>query len=147
MRYWGYFIGKLAVAAGVMYGAWLLMLAMLPEPVVFMKVRMGGAAQDLTWTFAYLFYWLGCTAILFLVVWDQRRRCRTCLRKLRMPVHSGNWGLALLFAPPKTESICPYGHGTLVSPDTHTSTAQPTNWAEHGDMWEELEQYDSHSRR
>jgi len=146
MRYWAYFIGKLAAGAGGMYGVWLLMHALLPEPVVFMRVKMEGLAQDLTWTTAYLLFWLACTALLFGIIWDQRRRCRTCLRRLRMPVESGNWSLALLFAPPKTESICPYGHGTLVSPDTHTSTAQPTNWAEHGDMWEELEQHDSRGR-
>ncbi len=140
MRYWGYLAGKLAATAGGMYGIWLLMLVVLPEPIVFMRVRMGGFAQDLTWTSAYLLFWLASAAALFVVFWDQRRRCRTCLRKLRMPVNTGNWGLALLFAPPKTESICPFGHGTLVSPDTHTSTAQPENWAENGDMWDELAQ-------
>jgi hypothetical protein len=141
MRYWSYFIGKLIAGGTVMFAIWRLMRAFLPEPVIFMRVRMGGFAQDLTWTLAYLAYWLLAAGVLFFVIWDQRRRCRTCLRKLRMPVHSGNWGLALLFAPPKTESICPFGHGTLASPETHTSTAQPTNWEEHGDIWEELEHY------
>ena len=143
MRYWGYLLGKLVAATGGMYLIWIAMHAFLPDPVVFMRVRMGGFGQDLTWTTAYLLFWLLGAAALFIVIWDQRRRCRTCLRKLMMPVNSGNWGLALLFAPPKTESICPFGHGTLVSPDTHTSTAQPENWAEHGDIWDELEQIGS----
>lgn len=146
MRYWSYFAAKLAAAGAAHYGLWLLMRAALPEPIIVMRVRMGGFAQDLTWTLAYLAYWLLAAGVLFFIVWDQRRRCRSCLRRLRMPVNSGNWGLALLFAPPKTESICPFGHGTLASPETHTSTAQPANWEEHGDMWAELEQWDHKGR-
>ncbi len=146
MRYWGYFIGKLAGAAVGMYALWLAMQALLPEPVEFMRVKMGGFTQDLTWTLAYLLYWLLACGVLAFVVWDQRRRCRICLRRLRMPIHTGNWGLALLFAPPQTESICPFGHGTLASPETHTSTAQPESWERHGDMWEELEQMDQRPR-
>lgn len=146
MKYWGYFAGKLAASGIAMYAIWLAMHALLPEPVVFMKVRMGGFAQDLTWTIAYMLFGLSAVGMLFFVVWDQRRRCRTCLRRLRMPVNTGNWSLALLFAPPKTESICPYGHGTLASPETHTSTAQPACWEEHGDIWEELEHLDPRGR-
>jgi len=146
MKYWGYFAGKLAAAAAILYGVWVAMHLLLPEPVVFMRVRMGGFAQDLTWTVAYLLFWLGVAGAVFFVVWDQRRRCRTCLRRLMMPVNSGNWSFALIFAPPKTESICPYGHGTLASPDTHTSSAQPTSWEEHGDIWEELEHLDPRGR-
>lgn len=146
MRYWGYFSGKLLAAAAGMYFLWLAMHALLPEPVIFMRVRMGGFAQDLTWTLTYLLYWLMAAGVLAFVVQDQRRRCRICLRRLRMPINTGNWGLALLFAPPKMESICPFGHGTLASPETHTSTAQPENWEKHGDMWAELEQMDHRGR-
>lgn len=146
MRYWGYFIGKLLAGAAGMFGLWKLMHALLPEPVIFMRVRMGGFAQDLTWTLAYLLYWLLAAGLLAFAIWDQRRRCRICLRRLRMPINTGNWGLALLFAPPKLESICPFGHGTLASPETHTSTAQPPNWEEHGDIWAELEHMDQRGR-
>ncbi|NWF82495.1 MAG: hypothetical protein HXY18_01545 [Bryobacteraceae bacterium] len=146
MRYWGYFIAKLLVGAAGMLALWKLMHALLPEPVIFMRVRMGGFAQDLTWTLAYLLYWLLAAGLLAFAIWDQRRRCRICLRRLRMPINTGNWGLALLFAPPKLESICPFGHGTLACPETHTSTAQPANWEEHGDIWAELEHMDQRGR-
>ena len=53
---------------------------------------------------------------------DQRARCRTCLRRLDLPVHMGVLG-ASLFDPIGIESICPAGHGALYEPDTPTSDA------------------------
>ena len=46
-------------------------------------------------------------------IWDQRYRCRVCLRRLRMPVETGSWSRMLQFGRPRIEYICPYGHGTL----------------------------------
>lgn len=70
-------------------------------------------------------FWLIAASFVYLIVWDQKGRCRTCLRRLRMPVESGSWSKATLFNPPRTESICPYGHGTLEQPEVHTSGKRP----------------------
>ena len=50
--------------------------------------------------------------VIWLAICDQRYRCRTCLRRLRMPILTGDW-THILLGPPRTEYICPFGHGTL----------------------------------
>ena len=62
---------------------------------------------------------------LYLIVWDQRYRCRVCLRRLRMPIETGSWSRILLFGRPQIEYICPYGHGTLREDDLHISGCRP----------------------
>jgi hypothetical protein len=146
VKYWSYFAVKLALAAGIMRAVWQLMFLLLPEPETFLRQKVSRFPQDLSWTTAFLLWWLLSIALIFLVVWDQRRRCRECLRLLRMPVEHGNWGLALLFAPPRMERICPFGHGTLEEPEVHVSSTQGAEWRRHGDMWEELDELESRRR-
>ena len=51
--------------------------------------------------FAYLMVWfLLCAGALYLIVHDQRYRCRTCLRRLRMPIGTGSWGQMLQLGRP-----------------------------------------------
>jgi hypothetical protein len=73
----------------------------------------------------------------WLVIWDQRYRCRTCLRRLRMPIQTGNWTHVLLGAP-RTEYICIYGHGTLKVAELQITGRQQPDWEPHEDMWKEL---------
>lgn len=55
-----------------------------------------------------------------------------------MPVLLGSWNY-IIFSPPKTEYICPFGHGTLQVPELKISGKQPDDWREHGeDIWKEL---------
>ena len=58
-------------------------------------------------------WFLLCCRHLYLIIWDQRYRCRVCLRRLRMPIETGSWSRMLQFGRPRIEYICPYGHGTL----------------------------------
>jgi hypothetical protein len=143
VKYWSYFAAKLALAAAVLRAVWVVMYAVMPEPETFLKQKVSRFAQDLPWTTALLLFWLFSLALIFLAVWDQRRRCRVCLRLLRMPVERGNWSLATLFAPPRMERICPFGHGTLEEPEVHGSTTTGSEWRPHGDMWQELEELES----
>jgi hypothetical protein len=145
-RYWWYLAAKSAVAAGLLYLVWLGMNILLPEPQTFMRQRVSRFPQDLQWTAALLGYWLLCIGAAYLIVWDQQRRCRTCLRRLRMPVQKGSWSMATLFSPPKLESICPYGHGTLAEPEVHTSGSPPKEWREHENIWKELEHLEQERR-
>lgn len=142
MRYWAFLIAKLAAAALLLRGLWLLMNALLPEPEIFLYTRLPRFPNDLPWTAALLLFWLTGVALVFLAVWDSRRRCRVCLRRLRMPVESGSWSRAILFSPPRVTSICPYGHGTLDVPEVHVSGQNPAEWHAHGDIWRELEELD-----
>jgi MacB-like periplasmic core domain len=68
---------------------------------------------------------------------DQQNRCRVCFAHLRMPVHSGRWS-SLVLDRPRTESICPFGHGTLYVPGTRLLDLDAVNWTSHDDMWREL---------
>ncbi len=58
-------------------------------------------------------WFLLAAGTLYLIIRDQRYRCRVCLRRLRMPVETGSRGFMLQLGRPRTEYICLYGHGTL----------------------------------
>lgn len=140
MKYWSYFCAKLAVAGGLLWAVWLAIMRWIPEPDTFLYYRVG-RLQDLRWTLVIFGFALLCVGAAYLIVLDQQHRCRVCLRRLRMPVNEGSWGYSLL-RPPRTESICPFGHGTLDEPEIHLEGTIPTKWKQHGDIWEELERYE-----
>src|SRR5438105_662687 len=122
MRYWGYLAAKLVAGAGVAYGLQFAIQTFAPKPdPVVIDVRPEPFLHDLTYTFIMLFYFLCCLGILYVIILDQRYRCRTCLRRLRMPVVKGSWTHVLLLGPPRTEYICTYGHGTYTVQDLQIS--------------------------
>jgi hypothetical protein len=140
MRYWGYFAAKLAVAGSALYGALLGINSIWPveqNPPALAPLRDG--PELLLYNLLIMGWVLACAGALFLAVADQRRRCRTCLRRLRMPVLTGSWGRLLLSGHPHTEYICPYGHGTLEEDELRITGAPPGKWtARSGDLWKEL---------
>jgi hypothetical protein len=88
---------------------------------------------------ALMVWFLFGAGMLYLIVYDQRYRCRVCLRRLRMPVETGSRGFMLQMGRPRTEYICPYGHGTLKQEEFQTSGLENPEWTAHsGDMWDEL---------
>src|SRR6266545_7810493 len=138
MRYWSYFAGKLVTAATVLYG----LLALLnwvwpPAPRLFsyLPPRFG---YDLGYTISVLVWFLLCTGALYLAIWDQRYRCRVCLRRLRMPVETGSWSRMLQLGRPRIEYICPYGHGKLNVAELQISGRENPEWTQHEDLWDEL---------
>lgn len=139
MKYWAFFAGKLGLIWGI---AFLLKMALhLAVPVGVVARRYGHQpfAHDLAWTTAMLVYTLVCVGLVTLAILDQKYRCRTCLSRLRMPVITGSWGRATIFSPPRTEYICPYGHGTMRENNLKIAGRQAPDWVEHKDIWEELE--------
>ena len=84
--------------------------------------------------------------VLFLIVWDQRYRCRTCGRRLRMPVQTGRYAQMLLHGRPKLEYICTYGHGTLKVPELQFSGKEANDWQPNEDMWKELTSIEKSSK-
>jgi hypothetical protein len=143
MKYWGYFAAKLWAVVGILYGLWVGLVRWLPEPPRFDGYRFARFGQDLPWTFAILGYCLFAAALLYVVILDQRYRCRTCLRRLRMPVQTGSWGRIMQFGPPRTEYICLYGHGTLKVPELQISGLEMADWKPHQDIWKELEELEA----
>jgi len=138
MRYWAYLGAKLLSAAAVLYGLLALITDLFPaasdppEPLV-------DGGQILLYDLALLGWFLLCAGVLYIIVWDQRYRCRICLRRLRMPVETGSWGRMLQFGRPRIEYICPYGHGTLKQDEVQISGLENPQWTPHsGDIWDAL---------
>ena len=129
MRYWGYLVAKLTVAGAI--------LLVLRQAIVWM-FHPARFALDLAFTFAMLLFTLFATGLLWLIVWDQRYRCRSCLRRLCMPVATGSWTHILFIGTPRTEYICPYGHGTLKVAELQITGRENPDWQPHEDIWEEL---------
>ena len=145
MRYWGYLVLKLAVSILVMRIAWvgLLMDYKRQSRATF---GMDPFGHDLGYTTGMFVFFLLCVGVLYLIILDQRYRCRTCLRRLRMPVAAGSWPNTFLIGQPRTEYICLYGHGTLKVPDLKI-TESASAWESHGDdIWKELESIEESKR-
>src|ERR1035437_699486 len=138
MRYWAYLAGKLVVAAGPLYALLKYLLRQFPEPPK--ATSLGTITQQTLQCDLLLFGWFLLSAgIIYVIVWDQRRRCRVCLRHLRMPVETGSWGSMLRLGRPRIEYICPYGHGTLSEEELQISgLANPAWTGNSGGIWEEL---------
>jgi hypothetical protein len=137
--YWGFLAGKLALVYGILSVCWKLLHMLWPTPQPFMRVQLDPFARDLGYTFAVLFFGLFSVALVYLAILDQRYRCRTCLRRLSMPLSHGAWHRAML-GPPRTDYICRFGHGTFRRPDVHLASSETDDWHEITDMWKELEE-------
>jgi hypothetical protein len=135
MRYWAYLIAKLVVAAGILFGLELLLNHFFPPPKRY--IDGGPFTASYGMIFAMVFQALIAICMFWLILWDQRLRCRTCLRRLRMPIQTGSWTHVLLGAP-RTEYICTYGHGTLKVAELQITGRQQPDWEPHEDMWKEL---------
>ncbi|HUS08761.1 MAG TPA: hypothetical protein VMZ52_20830, partial [Bryobacteraceae bacterium] len=139
MKYWGLLIAKLIVGVALLYSVWFGLHWMYSPPESVTRYRHEPFLHDLSWTTLMFLYNLLCNGVLFLIILDQRYRCRTCGRRLRMPVARGSHGQMLLLGRPRTEYICTYGHGTLNVPDLHLTGRERSDWkANNDDIWKEL---------
>ena len=141
MKYWSFLLAKLAIVAALLRGLWWFMELVLPAPATIATYQLGRFGQDLPWTTAIFLYFLTGAGLVFLLCFlDQRYRCRTCLRRLRMPLSTGSWDQMLQFGRPKMEYICPFGHGTLDVHQIQFTGREKDDWRKHDDdIWRELE--------
>jgi hypothetical protein len=146
MRFWALLVAKLALIAAVVGAGWWSLRALLPQPQTFLRVRLSPFGTDLGYTTAMLVLWLVGVGLVYLAIRDQRMRCRTCARRLRMPVSSGGWN-HILMGRPHTDYICAYGHGTLRVPELGIAGPEPGGWEPIEDMWRELEDLHAGSKR
>jgi hypothetical protein len=142
MRYWAYLVLKLAVVAGIIGAAWRGLNAVWPAPQPFLNQYNHAFARDLWYTTAVMGLWLAGVGLVYLAILDQRYRCRTCVRRLRMPQSAGSWN-QVLFGAPRTDYICPFGHGTLRVPELRISGSDDPDWHPIENMWKELEELSS----
>ncbi len=145
MKYWLYFLAKLLLGAGLVFAlqsALINVYLLRPKPLEKFGPAQPLFFHDIVFTFAILGIWLIGAGLLFITIWDQRRRCRTCLRRLIMPIQRGSWGNMVVFGRPQTEWICPFGHGTLSIEELQITGRQSPDWQPHDDnIWKELESY------
>jgi len=140
MRYAAYFAGKVIAAAVPLYGLLGLLSTLFPQkpkdaPELW---ALATGNQALVGNLALLGWFVLCSGVFYMIVWDQRRRCRVCLRRLRMPVETGSWSRMLQFGRPRIEYICPYGYGTLKEEELQISGLQTPEWSQSDDLWEDL---------
>jgi hypothetical protein len=140
MRYWAYFGAKLVAAWGMLYGLLVLLDHVLPKATTLNELDDLENSSVHLWNNVALMVWfLLAAGALYLIIRDQRYRCRVCLRRLRMPIETGSWGQMLQLGRPRTEYICVYGHGTLKADELQISGLHNPEWTPHSDdMWEEL---------
>ncbi len=140
MRYWAYLLGKLIAAAALSQGLYLALYRLVPagQPE-FGQMYPPRFAHALGYTLAIGLWFLLSCGMLYLAVWDQRYRCRVCLRRLRMPVETGSWSRMLQFGRPEIEYICTYGHGRLNVSEVQISGSENPEWTpQSNDYWAEL---------
>jgi hypothetical protein len=68
---------------------------------------------------------------------DQQNRCRTCLRRLELPVEIGRTGSVLLNWA-GTEMVCSQGHGVLYLPDSPANSLDRDRWNNLDESWSSL---------
>jgi hypothetical protein len=141
-RFWGFLLLKLAAAAfGAAGSLWLLNLFFAPYTpfLQFLNYeKFGSGYFDLAYTTLLGVWFLFAYGLFYLAIWDQRYRCRTCLRRLVMPIETGSWGHMLRLGRPQIEYICPYGHGKLNVDEVQISGTVSPAWTQQGDIWAEL---------
>ncbi len=140
MRYWALFAAKLLAAAAPLYGLLVLLASLFPPKPKDAPDNwaLANSSQALLCNLALLGWFLLCTGVMYLIVWDQRHRCRVCLRRLRMPVETGSWSHMLQLGRPRIEYICPYGHGTLRQEEIQILGLEAPQWDQTADLWEDL---------
>lgn len=143
-RYWAVLAAKIALLLLVVRGVDVWVEARIPsQPRLF-----NGTVPEraLGFTILIMVCWLIVAGLMAAIVWDHRMRCRTCLRRLRMPIATGLW-TNVLFSRPRTEYICPYGHGTLKVEELQITGHSEPDWEAHDeDIWKELISLDKSSK-
>ena len=89
---------KIAAAGAVLLGLRMGLVLLLPKPERYLDTSPDPFGHDLTYTFSMLLFTLFAVGVFWAIAWDQYR-CRTCLRRLRMPVLTGSWTNVLFGAP------------------------------------------------
>jgi hypothetical protein len=84
--------------------------------------------------------WLFLPLAIIALSWsmsDQQSRCRSCLRRLELPVEIGRTGSVLLNWA-GTEMVCSEGHGVLYVPESAANSLDQDRWNKLDDSWSNL---------
>ena len=103
MRYWAYFAGKLIGIAAISYGLFKTLVHFWPQQQQFAYSYPPRLGHDLGYTLGVGAWFLLSWGMLYAAIWDQRYRCRICLRRLRMPIETGSWSRMLQLGRPERQ--------------------------------------------
>ena len=137
MKYWGYLAAKLLVALAILSAMQRSSPRQFPPMRAFYLGGPNPVMRNLNYTFVMLAFGLFAAGLVWLILRDQRYRCRTCLRRCGCRSRPGP-GTTCCLGAPRTEYICPYGHGTLKVAELQITGHQQPDWRPHDDMWKEL---------
>lgn len=101
------------------------------------SITMLGGTDAWTEPLSSWLFLMGSMGVLFWSVYDQRRRCRICLRRLGLATHVGCPG-CLLLDWAGTELVCIQGHGMLHVPEMVACWQEPHKWTSLDESWQEL---------
>jgi hypothetical protein len=101
----------------------------------------GRLGIDLQYSFAVMGTDM-CVFVVGFFLWlDQKYRCRTCIRRLRMPLARGSFSRATIFSPPSLEWICTFGHGTMREHGASLGGPMGSEWIKNDDnFWAAFEE-------
>ena len=120
-RFWGYFLAK----------------SLVPVLVIFLTVfeflsNRSGSTSVNWWGRELVALWTLFCSVALTAVWawrDQKRRCRTCLSRLREPIRIGtSW--QMLLDPSGEEIMCPRGHGTVFTSTSLIGQELSDHWVD-----------------
>jgi hypothetical protein len=118
----------------------LLLVAVLLAGLEFTHataITMIGGTDALTEPLSTWLFLIASMGALSWSIYDQRRRCRVCLRRLGLPAHVGCPG-CLLLDWAGTEMVCMEGHGMLHVPEMTPSWEGAPKWTALDDSWQGL---------
>jgi hypothetical protein len=139
IKYWGYLAVKLVAAVLFFSVIGLILDEFIPQDRPFKGDVREPFGHSLGYTILVMFYFWVAAGFVWAIIWDHRYRCRSCLKRLRMPIATGSWGAQFLLGRPRTEYICPFGHGTLRIEELQITGRSEPDWQPHDeDIWKEL---------
>ncbi len=124
-RWWGFFTAKTSLLL-------LFCFVVALKLTHYGSVLLTGAVQPMSNVVSMWVFLVLAIGALSWAIYDQRRRCRVCLRRLGFSVQVGCPGYTLLDCWAATELVCARGHGMLYMPESEAS------WLE-GDQWSNLD--------
>ncbi len=131
LRYWLFFVGKTFFGLGAIGCVWILIVD--PSGAIDLSRGLGEYAVLITtWVFA-----LVACGFLHLSWRDQQMRCHVCLRRMRIPASSGSWA-SYIFNRPRTEYLCPAGHGTVSVSPGEPGGPDSSDWKDMDESWRDL---------
>jgi hypothetical protein len=129
-RWWLFFIIK----------STLLLIAVLIaslELVQMVVAALGVNGREYAGGTVMWLFLVGLTVALTWSIRDQRSRCRTCLKRLKMQIALGN-SVGAFCEPSGLDVVCDGGHGVLHVPVMHLSSLDSERWTNLDESWREI---------